>query len=94
MATKIPETPNPATNLSAKRIIIPLMTNKKSPKVRMVAGNVKNIISGLTNKFKIAMTMATINAVPYPSTVTPGIIFANTTTAKAVNASFKKVFMI
>lgn len=93
-ATKKPETANPLTKLSAKRMITALITNKNNPKVTMVAGSVKNINSGRTNIFKIAITTATIKAVPYPSTVTPGNILASTTTARAVKINFKKVFII
>ena len=65
------ETPNPSINLSAKRIMSALMTNKNKPNVKMVTGNVNMTKMGFTNKFRIAKTMATIKAPRYPSTETP-----------------------
>lgn len=55
-------TEKPLINSSAKRIIIAFITSKNSPKVKMVAGNVKITKIGFTSKFKIESTMATIKA--------------------------------
>ncbi len=63
-AAKKPDTAKPSTNLSAKRIIIALITNKNNPNVTMVAGNVKKIKRGLTKRFNKEITMATIIAAP------------------------------
>lgn len=63
-AAKNPETAKPFTNLSANKIIMALITNKNNPKVTMVAGNVKNIKSGLTKRFNKAITTATKIAAP------------------------------
>tara|TARA_Y100000034_G_scaffold136654_2_gene214661 strand:+ start:70628 stop:70846 length:219 start_codon:yes stop_codon:yes gene_type:complete len=63
-AVRNPLTANPLTNLSAISMIKALMANKNRPRVTMVAGRVKKIKSGLTNMFKIAITRATMKAVP------------------------------
>ncbi len=63
-ADQKPETAKPSINLSAIKIMIALITKIKSPKVTMVAGNVKKINNGLTIIFKIAITTATIIAAP------------------------------
>lgn len=63
-AAKNPETAKPSTNLSANNIIIAFITKRNKPKVTMVAGNVKKIKSGLTNKFNKAITTASIKAAP------------------------------
>lgn len=47
------------------------MTNKNSPKVTIVTGNVKMIKIGFTKKLSNANTMATVNAVVNSSTTTP-----------------------
>ena len=62
-AAKKPETWNPSTSFPANSIIIALITNKKSPNEIMVAGKVRNIISGLTNMFNNEITTATTTAV-------------------------------
>jgi hypothetical protein len=92
-AVKNPETAKPATNLSANKIIIALITKINKPKVTIVAGNVKKINKGLTTIFNKAITTATIIAEKYPDTVTPGKTVAKTNTAKAVNRIFKNVFI-
>jgi len=56
-------TENPDTKLSAKRIINALITNKNSPKVTIVIGNVKMTSNGLTNTFNTAKVRATKTAV-------------------------------
>jgi hypothetical protein len=53
----------PETNLSASRIIITLITKRKSPNVIMVRGRVRMISKGLTIKLRIASTSAKIMAV-------------------------------
>lgn len=57
------DTAKPSINLSANNIIKPLTTNRNNPKVKIVIGNVKITKKGLTNKFKIDSTIATIIAV-------------------------------
>ncbi len=61
-AAKNPETAKPSTNLSARIIITAFITKINKPNVTMVAGNVKNINSGLTIIFNKAITIATIIA--------------------------------
>ena len=50
------------------------ITKRKSPKVRMVAGSVSKIRTGLIRRFKIPSTAATIKAVLYESILKPGMI--------------------
>jgi hypothetical protein len=93
-AEKNPETAKPATNLSANKMIIALITKINKPKVTKVAGNVKKINKGLTTAFNTAITNATIIAETAPDMVTPGKIAAKTTTTTAVNKIFKPVFIL
>ena len=74
-AVQILLTANPSTNLSANKIINALIISKNKPKVTMVIGNVSITKSGLTQTFNNAKTMATIKAVVYVSTETPGSNF-------------------
>lgn len=53
----------PATKASAKRIIIALIINKKSPKVTIVTGSVRITNTGLTKKFSKLSITATMIAV-------------------------------
>ena len=71
------------------------ITNKKSPKVKMVAGKVNSTKIGFTNTFSKANTAATNKAVikVFPSKVTPGKKWASTTTATAVKSNFINKFM-
>jgi len=92
-AIKNPSTPNPLTNASASKIITALITSKNSPKVTIVTGNVNITKIGFTIKLRTAKTIATIIAVTYPATVTPGKNFANKTTATAVNRMRIKNFI-
>lgn len=62
----------PETKLSARRIIITLITNRKRPNVIIVRGNVKIISSGLTRKLSTANTNAKIIAVVNELIVTWG----------------------
>lgn len=85
---------NPETKLSANRIILALMTNKKSPKVTMVIGNVNIMKTGLTMAFKRPKTAATIIAVVKLATLTPGKKYAKTRTAMAESKILKTKFII
>ena len=89
-------TENPSIKVSANKIIKAFTISKNNPKVTMVIGRVKIIRTGFTNTFKTAKTMATIMALIYmsPDKVTPGRKWAKVNTAKAVNKSFRTVFMI
>ena len=62
IAHQILSTEKPLINLSAKRIIAALITNKNNPNVTIVIGNVSITNNGFTNKFKIDNTTATIIA--------------------------------
>lgn len=92
-AHHIEETSKPLTRLSAIKIITALIIRRKSPKVRIVIGSVKNIKIGFTNNRKRARTSARIIAEPYPSMCIPGKILARITTARAVNKSLKMSFI-
>ena len=91
-------TVKPAIKLSANRMIIALIIKRKRPKVIMVTGKVKITNIGFTIKFKRLSTIATMIAVVYVSTPTPGSIFESTTTAKALkrirNISFIRESLI
>lgn len=91
-------TVKPAIKLSANRMIIALIIKRKRPKVIMVTGKVKITNIGFTIKFKRLSTIATMIAVAYVSTPTPGNIFESTTTAKALkrirNISFIRESLI
>ncbi|GAB1857857.1 hypothetical protein MHTCC0001_26940 [Flavobacteriaceae bacterium MHTCC 0001] len=87
------ETANPSINLSAKSTTMAFITNKKSPRVNMVAGNVKITNIGFTNTFKIESTTTTINAPVYPFTLTPESTLAKIKTATAFNKSLMIQFI-
>jgi hypothetical protein len=84
-AIQNPFTPNPDTKESARRIIIALITSRNNPRVKIVTGRVNIRRIGLTIRFSMASTTATIIAVPNPATETPGRNVAIKITAKAVN---------
>lgn len=93
-AEKKLDTIKPPTKLAANRIIIALITNRNSPKVTIVAGNVKKINNGLTNIFKTAIAKATHIADDIFAIATPGKIPAKANTANAVNNIFKIKFIV
>lgn len=86
-----PFTSNPSTKASQIKMINALMTNKNKPNVTMVTGSVKRIRIGFTNKFNKTRTAATTTAVTKLSTVIPGKILANTTTAIALRTISTRV---
>jgi len=88
-----PFTTNPFINFDAIIMINALITNKKKPKVKKVMGIVKIMSKGLRSEFKIARTNATIIAVINPSTLTPGNIYAEITTANEDTSTFSKKFI-
>ena len=63
IAVQILDTAKPSIKLSANTIISPLTTNKNKPSVKIVMGSVSIIKMGLTNRFNIESTAATIIAV-------------------------------
>jgi len=63
MAHQMLSTVKPEIKLSAKRIIIALIINRKRPKVSIVTGSVSIIRIGFTIKFNRLNTIATIIAV-------------------------------
>ena len=66
-----PLTAKPSTNLSQIKTIMALMTNKKSPKVTMVTGNVKKTRIGFTKTFSKPSTTAIMIEVVNDATVMP-----------------------
>lgn len=86
-------TPKPSTNLSARRMIQALITNRNRPKVSIVAGKVNRTNKGLTKMFNNPRTAATTIAVTYPSTETPFNNLDKITTATAVNKTLNIVFI-
>lgn len=73
IADKKPLTTKPSTNFAQSMTIIALITKRKSPKVRMVTGNVKKTIIGFTKIFSSPKTMATMIDVVKDWTVIPFI---------------------
>lgn len=63
MAVQILETAKPSINLSANKMISPLITKRNNPKVKIVAGKVNITKIGFIKRFRIASTNATIIAV-------------------------------
>ena len=70
-----------------------LITKRKSPRLTMVIGNVKNTKIGFTIAFKTARTIATINDALKPSTATPPIYLAINTTRIAVISNLIIIFI-
>jgi hypothetical protein len=58
-ALQKPDTEKPAKSLSAKIIIIALITNRNMPNVNMVTGNVNKTMIGFTNMLNTESTNAT-----------------------------------
>ncbi len=71
-ADQNPDTLKPSTKLPAIKIITALITNRKRPKVKIVAGNVNNINSGFTVIRNNPKTTATHIAELSLPTETPG----------------------
>ena len=63
---------NPPTMFEVIRRRMALITNMKSPSVRMVAGSVNMTSMGLRSRFRIARTAATTRAVVKDSMRNPG----------------------
>lgn len=63
MAVQMVSTLNPLIKLSAKKIIMALITSRNKPKVKMVIGMVKITNKGFTKVFNNPNTTATIIAV-------------------------------
>jgi hypothetical protein len=72
-ATQKPLTWKPLTTDEAKRIIHPLITNVKRPKVRILMGRVMRMRKGFRRRLTIPRNKATHNAEKKLLTVTPGI---------------------
>ncbi len=87
-------TAKPSISLSANKIIIALMINRNKPKVITVTGSVNITNIGLTRRFKMLNTTATITAVIKPSTDTFGSTLAKMITATALNRILKISFMV
>ena len=85
-AHQIFPTEKPSISLSAKRMIMAFMINRKSPKVNMVTGSVNITKIGFTKMFNILKTIATITAVINESTDTFGKTWAKMITAKALKS--------
>ncbi len=89
-----PSTVNPAINFSASRIIIALITSKKSPSVKMVNGMVKIISSGFTVTFSTESNNATSNALNGSIMSMPGRISAVSTMASVLIKILPKNFIL
>lgn len=84
---------NPPIKASANSMIMALMTSKKRPSVRMVAGSVSSTITGRTKIFSSPTAIATQRALRYDSIVTPGSSLEMIRTAKALKIIFKMSFI-
>ena len=71
-ADQKPATKNDGTNALVSKIIKTLITNIKSPKVKIVTGSVRRVSIGFTNAFRTPRTIAAKSAVPKLGTLTPG----------------------
>lgn len=69
-----PSTENPSMSEDDNKIIIALITRRKSPNVIMVSGIVNITKIGLTNTLRRDIITAANNAVMNESTATPGRI--------------------
>ena len=84
VAVQKPSTTNPPTILAHNIMINALITNKKSPILSSVTGNVSKTISGLMNTLSKESTKATSKEVVKLATDTPGNNSAMSNTNKAV----------
>lgn len=71
-ADQNPLTWKPSTILDAIKIITALMTNKNSPRVKIVAGMERSTKTGFKKTLRMAKTTATTRAVEKPSILIPG----------------------
>lgn len=74
IAVKNPFTQKPGTILATNSTIKTLIIREKRPRVSIFNGRVRTFKNGPIVLFTIASTNATIIAVRYPSTTTPGVI--------------------
>jgi len=93
-AHHILSTLKPPIKLSANKIMTAFTINKNRPKVMIVMGSVRITKMGFTIKFKRLSTIATITAVVYESTPTPGNTLDRITTATALRSVFNIKFII
>lgn len=80
------------TSQSAIKIITPLITNKNSPKLKIVTGIVKINSKGFTKRFSIASIAANSMATQTFATSTPGKIIPAVKTAREVTKNFMSCF--
>ena len=86
---------NPSTILLASNTTNVFTTNKKSPSVINVTGNVNKISNGRTNMFNNASTRANTNAVQKSVTCTPPSICASANeTAATTNMRMRKPIVL
>lgn len=69
------------------------MMRETSQSVRILSGRVRVLSIGTMVILTIANTIATMKAVRYPSTVTPGMRYAAMATASAERRRLTRVFM-
>jgi len=86
-------TVKPFTKCASIRIMHALITNRKRPSERMVAGSVNKINNGLMNESSRERTTATAIAVKISRMCTPGNIFARMKTFTVVINIFNRYFM-
>ena len=86
-------TAKPGTSSSQSSIITALITNRKSPKVNIVAGSVKSTNMGFTKILSKPNTSATSKADAQPCTATPGNKCESISTNIVVNIILITVFI-
>src|SRR3989344_3249984 len=91
-ADQKPVTEKPGTRVAASRTRSALMTREKSPRVRMVMGNVRAKRTGRIRRFSAASTTARMSA-PVRVTVEPGTRYAAIPMVIAETNQCKKIFM-
>ena len=90
-AGKNPLISKPGTTKAVALIKKALITNVKSPKVRILIGNVKITITGLIKALMIPRTSATISAVTKELTLNPGRYWEIKRIVKAERTQFAKI---
>ena len=92
-ATQNPLTPNPGTILATRSTMSTLIMRETSQSVRILSGSVRVLSIGTIVILTMANTIATMKAVRYPSTVTPGMRYEAMATASAERRRLTRVFM-
>lgn len=93
IAVKNPSIQKPGIIFATRSTIKTLIISEKRPRVITLSGSVRIFKNGPIVLFTIASVIATTIAVKYPSTTTPGIIYAAIATANADITKFNTIFI-